>query len=191
MFKTSWTTVILPPYSSSIILGYLIYRKTFTHSLMRSWTVLIKAPIIVISRKLNPYFPLPKLCFLKCKNISFPHPKTIHKITLFKYSTCPINNALFPLCYDVAKLNMAQDLSFFASHLSSQKVRPRGINYSLYILHYCFIISLQSSRKKLSDICLQQNSKLYRNPQALSQDNRFPRILLDISCILPFWVLLS
>ena len=30
--KTSWTTVILPPYSSSIILGYLIYRKTFTHS---------------------------------------------------------------------------------------------------------------------------------------------------------------
>ena len=31
--KTSWTTVILPPYSSSIILGYLIYRKTFTHSL--------------------------------------------------------------------------------------------------------------------------------------------------------------
>ncbi len=32
--KTSWTTVILPPYSSSIILGYLIYRKTFTHSLL-------------------------------------------------------------------------------------------------------------------------------------------------------------
>lgn len=30
--KTSWTTVILPPYSSSIILGYLIYRKTFAHS---------------------------------------------------------------------------------------------------------------------------------------------------------------
>ena len=30
--KTSWTTVILPPYSSSIILGYLIYRKSFTHS---------------------------------------------------------------------------------------------------------------------------------------------------------------
>ena len=30
--KMSWTTVILPPYSSSIILGYLIYRKTFTHS---------------------------------------------------------------------------------------------------------------------------------------------------------------
>ena len=27
--KTSWITVILPPYSSSIILGYLIYRKTF------------------------------------------------------------------------------------------------------------------------------------------------------------------
>lgn len=32
--KTSWTTVILPPYSSSIILGYLIYRKTFTHSII-------------------------------------------------------------------------------------------------------------------------------------------------------------
>ena len=30
--KTSWTPVILPPYSSSIILGYLIYRLTFTHS---------------------------------------------------------------------------------------------------------------------------------------------------------------
>ena len=28
--KTSWITVILPPYSSSIILGYLIYRKSFT-----------------------------------------------------------------------------------------------------------------------------------------------------------------
>jgi len=32
--KTSWITVILPPYSSSIILGYLIYRKTFTHSIL-------------------------------------------------------------------------------------------------------------------------------------------------------------
>ncbi len=30
--KTSWTAVILPPYSSPIILGSLIYRKAFTHS---------------------------------------------------------------------------------------------------------------------------------------------------------------
>ena len=42
--KTSWTTVILPPYSSSIILGYLIYRKTFTHSLLTfSYMLLICA----------------------------------------------------------------------------------------------------------------------------------------------------
>ena len=33
--KTSWVMIILPPYSSSIILGYLIYRKTFTHSIFK------------------------------------------------------------------------------------------------------------------------------------------------------------
>ena len=38
--KASWTTVILPPYSSSIILGYLIYRKTFTHSFLNEFTAL-------------------------------------------------------------------------------------------------------------------------------------------------------
>ena len=41
MGKTSWTTVILPPYSSSIILGYLIYRKTFTDSRKMSLSVSI------------------------------------------------------------------------------------------------------------------------------------------------------
>ena len=79
--KTSWTTVILPPYSSSIILGYLIYRKTFTHS--KFIALLNRKFALIISLKLSVFFLFPPYLFQSMDayylyiSINLPHENII------------------------------------------------------------------------------------------------------------------
>ena len=69
--KTSWTTVILPPYSSSIILGYLYLQKNFhTLSMDRSGIPLFRKiwppPARLLLEVSNDFLILrPLSCFIE------------------------------------------------------------------------------------------------------------------------------